>query len=191
MITTPIIVIALIIVFVLILVGMYNGFVRSKNRVDESWADIDVQLKRRYDLIPNLIETVKGYAQHEAQTLEAVIAARNAAYSAEQSGNVASIAVAENALGGAMRGLWGIAESYPDLKANASFVELQRELSDTEDKIQAARRFYNANVRDWNTKREMFPGSLFAGLFGFGARDLYTLSDTPEQRENISVSFTK
>lgn len=184
----------ILVVIVLVLlwgVGLYNNFVRMKNRVAEAWADIDVQLKRRFDLIPNLIETVKGYAAHEREVLQQVTEARTAAMSAEQSADPMASARAENMLTGALKSLFAVAENYPDLKANENFLELQRELSDTENKIQAARRFYNANVRDFNTAVEMFPSNIIANMFKYTQKDLYDLEDTPAQRENIEVNFTK
>ena len=149
------------VVIILAVVGMYNGFVRLVNRTKEAWADIEVQLKRRYDLIPNLVSTVKGYATHESSAFEKVTQARAAAMGAKTAGEHSQ---SEAVLGQAITGLFGIAEAYPDLKANANFLELQRELSDTENKIQSARRFYNTNVRDLNTKIEMFPGNVFANM---------------------------
>ena len=184
-----IIILAIIAAVVLALVGMYNNFVRRKNQVNEAWADIDVQLKRRYDLIPNLVETVKGYANFERSTLDAVIEARGKAMGIEQSGDARASLAAENALSGTLKSLFALSENYPDLKANASFTKLQDELSDTENKIQAARRFYNSNVRDYNTARETFPGNIIANTFKFGPRELYDLDEAPEQRENVQVRF--
>jgi LemA protein len=187
---TPIIIVLVIVVLlVIIFVGMYNGFIRRRNQVREALADIDVQLKRRYDLIPNLVETVKGYANFERSTLDAVIEARGKAMSTGSGTDAHASAAAENQLSGTLKSLFALSENYPDLKANASFVELQNELSDTENKIQAARRFYNSNVRDWNTAIQMFPGSMIAGMFGFTAADLYDLDENPEQRENVKVAF--
>lgn len=184
--------IILIVFAVLILwaIVAYNRFVRFRNRTDESWADIDVQLKRRYDLIPNLVETVKGYASHEKEAFESVTKARAAALGAEQSGNPAEIAKTENMLTGALKSIFAIAEAYPDLKANQNFLKLQQELSDTENKIQAARRFYNTNVRDFNTAVEVFPGNLIAGPFGFSKREFFEL-DEEKAREPVSVNFSK
>ncbi len=166
-------------------IAVYNGLVGWRNRVKESWSDIDVQLKRRYDLIPNLVETVKGYASHEQGALEAVIAARAKAMGAT---SVAEHAQAEGALSGALKSLFALAEAYPDLKAVSSFVELQRELSDTENKIQAARRFYNGNVMTFNTKVESFPTNLLAGAFGFSKADFFELANGVE-REPVKVQF--
>ncbi|MDH5442380.1 MAG: LemA family protein [Candidatus Nomurabacteria bacterium] len=170
-------------------VASYNGFITLKNRTNEAWADIDVQLKRRYDLIPNLINTVKGYAAHESSVFQAVTQARTAAISAEQSGDPEKIAKSENMLTGALKSVFAVAEAYPELKANENFQELQRELSDTENKIQAARRFYNANVRDFNTRAESFPSNIIAKMFKFIAREFFELNDAPEERENVKVDF--
>jgi LemA protein len=165
----------------------YNGFIRMVQRAKEAWADIDVQLKRRYDLIPNLMETVKGYAKHEQGTFEKVTAARVAAMDA---GGVEAKAEAENMLTDALKSLFAVAEAYPDLKANTNFLELQRELSDTENKIQAARRFYNTNVRDLNTAIESFPGNIIAGMFRFEPREFFELgANEAVAREPVKVSF--
>lgn len=165
-------------------VMVYNGLIRLKNRVDEAWSDIDVQLKRRYDLIPNLINTVKGYANHERELLEKVTAARTAAMNA---GSPAEKQDAENMLSGTLKTLFAVSENYPDLKANQNFLELQRELSDTEDKIQAARRFYNGNVRDFNTKIEVFPSNIVAGILKFAKREFFEADET--EKENVKVQF--
>ena len=165
----------------------YNNFVRMVNRAKEAWADIDVQLKRRYDLIPNLMETVKGYVKHERETLEKVTAARVAAMDAS---GPAARGAAENMLTGALKSLFAVAEAYPDLKANQNFLELQRELSDTENKIQAARRFYNGNVRDLNTAIESFPGNVIAGMFHFVPREFFELeAGEAAARQPVKVSF--
>jgi LemA protein len=177
-------VIALVIIW---LVLAYNGFVTRVNRAKEAWADIDVQLKRRYDLIPNLVETVKGYAAHESAAFENVTKARAAAISAT---GMAGKAKAEDALSGTLKSLFAVAEAYPDLKANQNFLELQRELSDTEDKIQASRRFYNTTVRDLNTALESFPGNVIASSFGFQKMDLFELGgEDAAAREPVSVKF--
>lgn len=152
------------------IVLVFNGLVRTKNRTDEAWSDIDVQLKRRYDLIPNLINTVKGYAAHEKEVFEKVTEARSRAMGA---GNEHDKGEAENMLTGALKSLFAVAEAYPELKANQNFLELQRELSDTENKIQASRRFYNGNVRDLNTKIEVFPTNLIASALGFKKREFF------------------
>ncbi len=168
-------------------IAVYNRFVRLVMRSKEAWADIDVQLKRRYDLIPNLIEAVKGYVKHEAGTLEKVTAARVAAMDA---GGVEEKGKAENMLSGALKSLFAVAEAYPDLKANTNFVELQRELSDTENKIQASRRFYNTNVRDLNTAIESFPGNVIANAFRFEPREFFALDEgEAAARQPVKVSF--
>lgn len=183
--------IGLIILGVLFLwvIFTYNSFVKIKNNVKEAWSDIDVQLKRRYDLIPNLIETVKGYASHEASVLESVTRARVSAMSAESSGNQEEIVKSENMLSGALKSLFAVAESYPDLKANTNFLELQRELSDTENKIQASRRFYNNNVKHLAVKLESFPSNIIGNVFGFKQEKMFDLEGAPEERENIKVKF--
>jgi len=163
----------------------YNGFVRKVNHVKESWADIDVQLKRRYDLIPNLINTVKGYAAHETKAFESVSTARSVAMGA---GNAHDKAVAENQLVGALKSVFAIAEAYPDLKANQNFLELQRELSDTENKIQSARRFYNSNVMTLNTAVDQFPGNVIAKNFSFAKAEYFELNDEAA-KEPVAVKF--
>lgn len=184
------ILLAVLVLFVFWIIGTYNGLMKRKIRVDESWSDIDVQLKRRYDLIPNLIETVKGYMAHERGTLEAVIAARQQAVSTHDSsaGSLKEQLQAENAISGTLRNLFALSENYPALKANENFARLQDELSDTENKIQAARRFYNGNVRDYNTGIKMFPASIIAGAFNFTAREFFEMPDVA-QREPIQVKF--
>lgn len=170
------------------LVAVYNGLITSKNRLAEAWSDIDVQLKRRYDLIPNLVETVKGYAAHEQGTLEKVIEARNQAMVAHDSSNRAAQVEAENNLSGLLKNLFALSESYPDLKANQNFLELQRELTDTEDKIQASRRFYNGNVRDFNTKLQVFPTNIFAKKLGFTSVEFFEIKDQVEKKP-VKISF--
>ncbi len=165
-------------------VMIYNGLIRLKNRVDEAWSDIDVQLKRRYDLIPNLVNTVKGYAAHEKEIFEKVTEARSRAMGA---GTALDKAQAENALTNSLKSLFAIAEAYPDLKANQNFLELQKELTDTEDKIQAARRFYNGNVRDFNTKIEIFPNNIFAGIMNFTKREFFEAEEG--EKEVVKVEF--
>jgi len=165
---------------------MYNSFIRLVNRTKEAWADIEVQLKRRYDLIPNLVSAVKGYATHESSVFEKVTQARAAAMGARTAGEHAQT---EAVLGQAITGLFGIAEAYPDLKANTNFLELQRELSDTENKIQAARRFYNTNVRDLNTKIEMFPGNVFANIFNFKNMEFFDIPDDGVESKPVEVKF--
>lgn len=179
------IILGVIALIILAIIAMYNSLIRLKLRVDEAWSDIDVQLKRRYDLIPNLVETVKGYAAHERETLDAVVKARNQAM---QAGSTADKAQAENALSQTLKSIFALAESYPNLKANENFLELQRELTDTEDKIQAARRFYNGNVRDFNTKLQVFPTNIMAGMLGFKDREFFGLEDEKE-REVVKVKF--
>jgi LemA protein len=178
------VVLAVIAVLVFAVIGMYNSLIRLRNRVEEAWSDIDVQLKRRYDLIPNLVETVKGYAAHEQGTFEKVINARNAAMSA--TGNEQK-AKAENALSETLKSIFALAEAYPDLKANQNFLELQRELTDTEDKIQASRRFYNGNVRDFNTKLQVFPTNLIANFLGFKVREFFAADEA--EKEAVKVKF--
>lgn len=165
-------------------VMVYNGLITLKNRTDEAWSDIDVQLKRRYDLIPNLVETVKGYATHESGTLEKVTQARNTAMGAK---TVAEHAAAENMLSQTLKSLFAVSEAYPDLKANTNFLHLQQELTDTEDKIQASRRFYNGNVRDFNTKLQVFPTNLIGGMLGFTKRDFFEIAEG--ERVNPQVKF--
>jgi LemA protein len=186
--TTLLIVLGIIAVLVIAVIAMYNGIIRMKNRVDEAWSDIDVQLKRRYDLIPNLVETVKGYAAHEKETLEKVVQARNAAMQAQSGGDAKKQAEAENILSSTLKSIFALSESYPDLKANQNFLELQRELTDTEDKIQAARRFYNGNVRDFNTKIQVFPTNIMAGTLGFKEREFFEIGEAKE-REVVQVKF--
>lgn len=172
-------------VLVLWVIFTYNKLVRLTNHGKEASSDIEVQLKRRYDLIPNLINTVKGYATHESATLEKVVAARNSAMSAQG----ADKAKAEGELAGMLKSVFALAESYPDLKANANFIELQRELSDTENKIQAARRFYNANARDLSIAIESFPTNVIAKSFNFNKLDLFDLPDTDIAQQNVEVKF--
>ena len=187
---TILVVLALIFVGLLVIIGgwlilVYNGLIRLKNQVDEGWSDIDVQLKRRHDLIPNLVETVKGYATHEKSIFENVAEARSAALSAK---TPVESAQAENVLMGALKSMFAVAENYPDLKASDNFAKLQDELSDTENKIQASRRFYNGVVRDFNIKIEVFPNNLIAKPLGFQKREFYEV-ESPEERENVAVKF--
>ncbi len=182
------IVLGFIVVLALVVVLIYNSLVVLRNRTDEAWSDIDVQLKRRYDLIPNLVETVKGYAAHEKSVFENVTKARTAAMSAEQSGDPKKIAESENMLSGTLKTLFAVSENYPQLKASDNFIELQRELRDTEDKIQASRRFYNSNVRDLNIKVQVFPSNIIAGSLGFTKRDFFEIED-PKEKEPVKVSF--
>ncbi|MBU2103484.1 LemA family protein [Patescibacteria group bacterium] len=181
------VVLGLLALVVLWVVFSYNGFISLRNRAKEAWSDIEVQMKRRYDLIPNLIETVKGYAAHESGTLQKVTEARTAAMNA---GTVEQHAAAENMLTGALKSLFAVSESYPDLKANTNFLELQRELSDTENKIMASRRFYNTTVQTLNTALEQFPGNVIAGMFGFKQMSLFELAEGEEAaREPVKVAF--
>ena len=166
------IIIGLIVLFVLWIVMIYNGLVALRQRVNQAFSDIDVQTKQRHDLIPNLVETVKGYAAHERGTLEAVVQARNAAVTA-QAGGVAAQAAAENVLSGALRQLFALSEAYPDLKANQNFQQLQTELSDIENKIAAARRFFNNAVQEYNTGIQQFPAVLMAGALGFTQKEFF------------------
>jgi len=173
----------------LFLWATYNRFVVLRNRVKEAWSDIEVLLKRRYDLIPNLVETVKGYAAHEKNTLEAVIQARNMAMAANKS-SIEEQAKSENILSGTLKSLFALSESYPDLKANVNFLELQRELVDTENKIQASRRFYNANVLSLNTKIELFPSNIVANMFNFEKQKFFELDENEQAAKNpVKVSF--
>ena len=180
-----VIVIIVLVVLIIGLIAVYNGLIRSRVRVDEAWSDINVQLKRRYDLIPNLVETVKGYAKHESKVFEEVTAARSAAMNAS---GIEQKAQAENALAGTLKSLFAVSEAYPELKANEGFQQLQAEVTDTEDKIQAARRFYNMTVRDLNIKVDTFPSRFFAGMAGVSKRPFFEL-DEPAEREVPAVSF--
>lgn len=186
-------VIAIIIgVIVLVLVGLviaiYNSLVTLRVRVEEAWSDITVQLKRRADLIPNLVETVKGYASHEREVFENVTEARSAVVNATSQGPEAT-AKAENMFEGALKSLFAVAEAYPDLKANQNFLQLQQELVDTEDKIQASRRFYNGGVRDLNTKIETFPSNIIAGIFNFVKKEFFEVEDMASVEKPVDVKF--
>ena len=180
------ILLAIILVLIIGFIVIYNGLVRSKVRVDEAWSDIDVQLKRRYDLIPNLIETVKGYAKHEKTVFEKVTEARTKSMQAR---SLDEKGKAENMLSDTLKSLFAVAENYPQLKANENFLELQKELTDTEDKIQASRRFYNGTVRDYNTKIQVFPTNLFAGMLGYTSREFYQAEEG--DKEPVKVDFSK
>jgi len=169
-------------------IGMFNGLIVLKNRVNEAASDIDVQLKRRHDLIPNLVNTVQGYAQHERELFEKVTQARSNAVAAGSNNDLKQKADAENTLTTALRSLFAVAENYPDLKANQNFLSLQEELSDTENKIMSSRRFYNTNIRDYNTRRETFPTNIMANMFKFGHREQFELEDIKE-RELPEVKF--
>jgi LemA protein len=182
--TTLWIVLGIVVLIVLWFIATYNSLVTLKNRVAEAWSDIDVQLKRRYDLIPNLIETVKGYVKQEKEVLTQVTAARTAAMGAQ---NPHDKAKAENMLSDTLKSLFAVTEAYPDLKSSANFAQLQTELTDTEDKIQASRRFYNANVRDLNTKIETFPTNLIAGMVGAVKREFFEAEGA--EKEPVAVKF--
>jgi LemA protein len=179
------IVVGVIVLILLSLIAIYNGLVQKRIRCDEAWAQIDVQLKRRYDLIPNLVETVKGYAAHEKETLENVIQARNSAISAQ---GVPAQAEAENMLTGALNKLFALSEAYPNLKANENFAQLQEELTSTENKIAFARQHYNDSVAVYNIATQKFPNNIIAGMFNFTTREMFELAEA-EQREAPKVSF--
>ena len=176
----------IVVLLIFLVIGTFNSLITLQQQVAEAWSDIEVQLKRRYDLIPNIVETVKGYALHEKETLDRVIKARNAAMSAQGEAK----GQAENMLTGALKSIFALSESYPDLKANQNFAKLQEELSDTENKIQAARRFYNGSVRDFNTKLAVFPSNVVAGFFGdrFVKKTFFGIEEAGE-RENVRVKF--
>ena len=178
-------ILGIIAVVVLWLIFAYNGLIRRRYQVGESWSDIDVQLKRRYDLIPNLVETVKGYMTHERTVFEKVTEARTQAIGAQSKDEKLG---ADNALSGTLKTLFAVSENYPDLKANTNFLDLQRELADTENKIQAARRFYNGNVLEYNTKIDIFPTNLIAGVFNFKKEEFFGLESEAE-REPVAVKF--
>jgi LemA protein len=178
------IVIGVIILLVIWVIALYNGLVKMRNRIEAAWAQIDVQLKRRWDLIPNLVETVKGYAAHERETLEAVTNARNMAVNAQ---GPQQSAQAENVLSGALKSLFAVSEAYPDLKANQNFLNLQEELTSTEDRIAYSRQFYNDMVRSYNTKIQQFPAVILAGMFHFTEREYFEADD--ESRGTVKVEF--
>ena len=183
----PLIVILVVVaLIVLMTIALYNKLVRARQNVRESWSAIDTELRRRYDLSPNLVETVKGYATHEKGTLDAVIQARNSAMAAPATADAQ--AAAQNTLSGALRQVFALSEAYPDLKANAGFLQLQGELGETETRISQARRFYNANVREMNTSVESFPASMLAGTFGFKSEPYFEL-DEPAARQAVAVKF--
>lgn len=184
--TTLYIILGVIAFLVAAFISIYNGLIRKRNRSEEAWSDIEVQLKRRYDLIPNVVQTVKGYAAHEKGVLENVTKARNQAMGAK---TAEERTAAENTLTSTLKTLFAVAESYPDLKANANFLDLQRELADTENKIQSARRFYNNNVMDLNTSVESFPSNIIAGMFGFTKKEFFDLDEKPAEREPVKVAF--
>jgi LemA protein len=187
------IIILIIVGLIVFVISIYNTLVKMRVRVNEAWSDIDVQLKRRYDLIPNLVETVKGYAKHESETLNAVIEARSQATKIDvdidnvTAEDMAAFSQAQQGLSGALGKLFALSESYPDLKANQNFMQLQSDLTDTEDKIQASRRFYNGTVREYNTKVETVPSNIIAMLFGFTKREFFEVDE--KEKENVSVKF--
>ena len=174
-----------IVLLILVAIGIYNSLIRKRNRVDEAWSDIEVQMKRRYDLIPNVIETVKGYAAHERGVFENVTKARSAAMGATTPQEHAR---AENMLTNTLKSLFAVAEAYPDLKANANFLDLQRELADTENKIQAARRFFNGVVLEFNNGIQVFPTNIFAGMLGFSKREFFDLEEE-QAKQPVQVKF--
>ena len=182
------IILGAVVLLAIFVIAMYNGLVNTKVRVDEAWSDITVQLKRRIDLIPNLVETVKGYAKHEKGVFEEVTKARTAMMNAQ---GVAETAKAENMMESALKSIFAVAEAYPDLKANQNFLQLQSELVDTEDKIQAARRFYNGAVRELNIKVKTFPTILFARMLGFSEREFFELDDAEnaQAQKPVDVKF--
>lgn len=184
--TLAIVWIVIAVIVALYIISVYNGLITLKNRVKEAWSDIQVQLKRRYDLIPNLVETVKGYASHESSTLEKVIQARNMALNAK--GDMQGQAEAENMLTSTLKSLFAVSENYPDLKANQNFLKLQQELSDTEDRLQAARKFYNTNAKDLNISIESFPSNIIASYFKFEKVELFTLDDSEAEQAKKAPS---
>jgi len=184
MVNTLYITLGIIALIILIIIVMYNSFVRLKNQVENAWAQIDVQLKRRNDLIPNLIETVKGYAKHEKSVFEEVSKARTAMINA--GGDVKASSKADNMLTGALKSVFAIAEAYPDLKANQNFLQLQEELSGTENKVSASRHYYNDMVMEYNTKRESVPSNLIASIFNFGSKELFEVPETEKAVPNVS-----
>jgi len=183
-------VVGVVVIILLWVIGIYNGLVQLRNVVKNAWAQIDVQLKRRHDLIPNLVETVKGYMQHERGTFEAVTKARNMASQARESGNVGDTAAAEGELTRALGRLFAVVENYPELKANQNFLALQEELTSTENKISFARQFYNDSVMQFNNKTQMFPSNIIAGMFHFKAAEMFELKDVAE-REAPQVRFSQ
>ena len=179
------VVIGIVVVVMLVIAAMYNGLVKTNVRAEEAWSDITVQLKRRMDLIPNLVSTVKGYAKHEAETLQKVVEQRSNAIG----GSVKETEQTDNMLTGALKSVFAVAESYPDLKANQNFLQLQEELVDTEDKVQASRRFYNGAVSALNTKIQMFPTNIFAGMLGFKKREFFETEDRAAAEKPVEVKF--
>lgn len=180
-----IVILVIVVIIAIWAITGYNGFIKGKNSVEESFSTMDVYLKKRYDLIPNLVETVKGYAKHESETLEKVVAARNMAQSA---GTIEEKIAGENALTGTLKSLFAVAESYPDLKANANFMDLQNQLKSVENDIANARKYYNAVVKQFNNRCEMFPSNILAGIFHFTRKPMFEV-DAEEERENVKVEF--
>ena len=180
------IILGIVILVVLWLIAVYNGLIRNRNRVEEAWSDIEVQLKRRYDLIPNLVNTVKGYAKQESSVLQNVTEARSNAMNA---GSMQERLKDENMLSGALKSLFAVAEAYPDLKSNQNFMQMQRDLTDTEDKIQASRRFYNGSVRDFNTKLQVFPTNMVGNMLGFKPREFFDIDEKGPEGQPVNVSF--
>jgi len=188
--STNLILVLILVVIILFIIFIYNNLVNKLNQTKEAWADIDVQFKRRFDLIPNLISTVKGAANFESGTLEKVIQARNMAMASHDASDINKIASSENILSGTLKSLFALSENYPALTATNNFKELQIELADTENKVQSARRFYNSNVKDLNTSIQVFPSNLFAKVFGFKEMELFNLSESEvEAKEPVKVSF--
>ena len=183
------IILIIVLVIGLYILAKYNSFIVLRNRIQNAWAQINVELKRRYDLIPNLVSTVKGYAAHESQTLERVIAARNQAINNGANASVSDVAASQAAISTGLRSIFALSENYPDLKANTNFLELQRELSDTENKIQAARRFYNGTVKDFNTKVESVPSNIVAKMFSFKQAEFFDLADNDAAQQAVEVKF--
>ena len=180
-----IIIAVIVVILVIFVISSYNGFIKLKNKCEEAFATMDVYLKKRYDLIPNLVETVKGYAAHEKETLEKVIAARNAAQGAQ---TIEDKIAGENALQGTLKSLFAVAEGYPELKANTNFLDLQEQLKKIEDDIANARKYYNAVIKEFNTKCEVFPSNIIAGLFHFERKPMFEVGSA-EERENVQVKF--
>lgn len=180
-----VIIIAIVVIVAIFFMGSYNGLVKNKNQVEEAFSTMDVYMKKRYDLIPNLVETVKGYAKHESETLEQVTSARNAAMNAS---SIDEKLQNENALTGTLKSLFAVAEAYPDLKANTNFMDLQRQLQTIEEDIANSRKYYNASVKSLNNKIEMFPSSIIAGMFHFEKKPFYEVA-SQEERENVKVQF--
>ena len=183
---TLIVILVIVAILIFAVIAMYNGLVTMRTRVEEAWSDITVQLKRRYDLIPNLVNTVKGYATHEREVFEKVTEARANALNAK---GVKETAAAENQFESALKSLFAVSENYPQLRASENFQQLQAELTDTEDKIMASRRFYNGSARDLNIKIDTFPSNVIAGMFGFKKREFFEVEDTAAVEKPVDVSF--